>query len=344
MTRLIEPTAGEVLLDGDDIVKADPDRLRELRRHRFSMVFQHFGLLPHRRVIDNVAFGLEIRGDGRDAREGRAREMIDLVGLAGHADSYPGPAVGRDAAARRPGARAGERPRGHVLRRAVQRPRPAHPARHAERGPAPPPRGRQDDGVHHPRPGRGPQAGRPHRDHARRRGRPDRSPRGGRRGPGRRLRGRLRQRRAQEPRPDAALDHAPSRAPTTRPDGPEFPPDGGHPHVPGGGRRDRSSRSGSSRTGSSSASSTAPASWPPSRTRIGDRPHRHDGRRSGMPARDRGQRRRRPVARDPLSKWSLVPRPARACSRCCTSCSPTASSSRRSRTPRCSSPSTTCAT
>ena len=89
ITRLIEPTAGEILLDGDDIRKADADRLRELRRHRFSMVFQHFGLLPHRRVIDNVAFGLEVRGETRDARHARAREMIDLVGLAGHADSFP---------------------------------------------------------------------------------------------------------------------------------------------------------------------------------------------------------------------------------------------------------------
>jgi glycine betaine/proline transport system ATP-binding protein len=89
MTRLIEPTAGEVLLDGDDIIKASQDKLRELRRRRFSMVFQHFGLLPHRRVIENVAFGLEIRGEPRPAREERAREMIDLVGLQGHADSYP---------------------------------------------------------------------------------------------------------------------------------------------------------------------------------------------------------------------------------------------------------------
>ena len=89
MTRLIEPTAGEVLLDGEDIVMVDQDRLRDLRRRRFSMVFQHFGLLPHRRVIDNVAFGLEIRGEGRVARETRAREMIDLVGLTGHAESYP---------------------------------------------------------------------------------------------------------------------------------------------------------------------------------------------------------------------------------------------------------------
>ncbi len=89
MTRLIEPTAGEVMLDGEDIVKASPDTLRELRRRRFSMVFQHFGLLPHRRVMDNVAFGLEIRGEPKAAREDRARAMIDLVGLQGHADSYP---------------------------------------------------------------------------------------------------------------------------------------------------------------------------------------------------------------------------------------------------------------
>jgi glycine betaine/proline transport system ATP-binding protein len=89
ITRLIEPTAGEVLLDGDDILKVDQARLRELRRRRFSMVFQHFGLLPHRKVIDNVAYGLEVRGEPRSTREERARQMIDLVGLKGHAESYP---------------------------------------------------------------------------------------------------------------------------------------------------------------------------------------------------------------------------------------------------------------
>ncbi len=89
LTRLIEPTAGEVLLDGEDIRKADEARLRELRRHRFAMVFQHFGLLPHRRVIDNVAFGLEIRGDPKAARLERARQMCDLVGLGALIESYP---------------------------------------------------------------------------------------------------------------------------------------------------------------------------------------------------------------------------------------------------------------
>ena len=89
LTRLIEPTAGEVLLDGEDIGKASQSRLRELRRHRLSMVFQHFGLLPHRRVIDNVAFGLEIRGESRKVRRERAAEMLTLVGLDGQADRYP---------------------------------------------------------------------------------------------------------------------------------------------------------------------------------------------------------------------------------------------------------------
>jgi glycine betaine/proline transport system ATP-binding protein len=58
LTRLIEPTFGAVELDGEDIRKASPERLRELRRRRFSMVFQNFCLLPHRRVLDNIAFGL----------------------------------------------------------------------------------------------------------------------------------------------------------------------------------------------------------------------------------------------------------------------------------------------
>ncbi len=89
LTRLIEPTGGEVLLDGEDIRRADQKRLRELRRRRFSMVFQHFGLLPHRRVIDNVAYGLEIRGLGRTERHARAREMLALVGLGGYEHRYP---------------------------------------------------------------------------------------------------------------------------------------------------------------------------------------------------------------------------------------------------------------
>jgi glycine betaine/proline transport system ATP-binding protein len=89
LTRLIEPTAGDVLFEGENIATADPRRLRDLRRRKFAMVFQHFGLLPHRRVIDNVAFGLEIRGVGRGARRARAKEVIELVGLEGYENSFP---------------------------------------------------------------------------------------------------------------------------------------------------------------------------------------------------------------------------------------------------------------
>jgi glycine betaine/proline transport system ATP-binding protein len=89
LTRLIEPTFGEIDLDGEDIRKASQTRLRELRRHRLSMVFQNFGLLPHRRVLDNIAFGLELRGDPKAKRLTRAEEMLTLVGLDGMADRYP---------------------------------------------------------------------------------------------------------------------------------------------------------------------------------------------------------------------------------------------------------------
>jgi len=89
MTRLIEPTQGELQLEGEDILKVDAKRLRELRRTRFSMVFQHFGLLPHRKVVDNIAYSLEINGVSREARRARAHEVIDLVGLQGYAHAYP---------------------------------------------------------------------------------------------------------------------------------------------------------------------------------------------------------------------------------------------------------------
>jgi glycine betaine/proline transport system ATP-binding protein len=89
LTRLIEPTAGEVVFQGEDILHCNEKSLRELRRHKISMVFQHFGLLPHRRVIDNVSYGLEIRGTGKAERMKRAAEVIELVGLSGYENSYP---------------------------------------------------------------------------------------------------------------------------------------------------------------------------------------------------------------------------------------------------------------
>ena len=89
ITRLNDPTAGEVLFDGQDLLKASPAELIELRRHKMGMVFQHFGLLPHRTVMSNVAFPLEVRGASREEREARARDMIKLVGLEGREDYFP---------------------------------------------------------------------------------------------------------------------------------------------------------------------------------------------------------------------------------------------------------------
>ena len=89
LTRLIEPTAGEVVIDGQDLTQASEAQLRDLRRHHTAMVFQHFGLLPHRQVIDNVAYGLEVRGVAKKDRRAKAGEIVDLVGLTGYEKSYP---------------------------------------------------------------------------------------------------------------------------------------------------------------------------------------------------------------------------------------------------------------
>ncbi|MFC0601155.1 glycine betaine/L-proline ABC transporter ATP-binding protein [Streptomyces palmae] len=90
LTRLIEPTSGAIAIDGEDVVGMDKARLRDLRRHRAAMVFQHFGLLPHRSVLDNVAYGLEIQGVGKAQRRARAAEMVAKVGLAGLEQRRPG--------------------------------------------------------------------------------------------------------------------------------------------------------------------------------------------------------------------------------------------------------------
>jgi glycine betaine/proline transport system ATP-binding protein len=89
MTRLIEPTAGEILFEGRDLLKANDRELIEIRRHKMGMVFQHFALLPHLTVLDNVAFPLAVQGIARAKREQRAREVIDLVGLKGREQHYP---------------------------------------------------------------------------------------------------------------------------------------------------------------------------------------------------------------------------------------------------------------
>lgn len=90
LTRLIEPTAGSLAIDGEDVLAMDAARLRALRRHRAAMVFQHFGLLPHRNVLDNVAYGLEIQGVGRGDRRDKAAELVAKVGLEGLEERRPG--------------------------------------------------------------------------------------------------------------------------------------------------------------------------------------------------------------------------------------------------------------
>ena len=80
---LIEATSGELTVDGDDITTFDARDLREFRRSKMAMVFQNFGLLPHKNVLDNAAFGLEVKGVDRDERYSVAREMLDKVGLTG---------------------------------------------------------------------------------------------------------------------------------------------------------------------------------------------------------------------------------------------------------------------
>jgi glycine betaine/proline transport system ATP-binding protein len=89
LIRLIEPTAGTIEIAGRDVTAASPAGLRELRRHSVSMVFQHFGLLAHRRVVDNVAFGLEVQGVPKTERLARARDILRLVGLEDAANQFP---------------------------------------------------------------------------------------------------------------------------------------------------------------------------------------------------------------------------------------------------------------
>ncbi len=81
LIRLIEPTAGSITIAGQDVMGANNQQLRQLRRNSVSMVFQHFGLLAHRRVIDNVAFGLEIQGVPKAERLAKSREILSVVGL-----------------------------------------------------------------------------------------------------------------------------------------------------------------------------------------------------------------------------------------------------------------------
>jgi len=89
LNRLIEPTAGRILVDGIDVLTLNEADLRQFRRTKMAMVFQRFGLMPHRTVIHNVAYGLEIQGIDKRIRQDKAAEWIEMVGLAGYENSYP---------------------------------------------------------------------------------------------------------------------------------------------------------------------------------------------------------------------------------------------------------------
>ncbi len=89
LSRLIEPTRGEVWIDGEDILGMSRHQLREIRRHKIGMVFQHFGNFPHKRVFDNVVYGLQVQGMDKTVRRERVAEVIELVGLTGWEERYP---------------------------------------------------------------------------------------------------------------------------------------------------------------------------------------------------------------------------------------------------------------
>ncbi|MGD9503252.1 MAG: glycine betaine/L-proline ABC transporter ATP-binding protein [Methyloceanibacter sp.] len=89
LSRLVEPTAGEILFNGENLLAASDARMIEIRRHQMGMVFQNFALLPHLNVLANVAFPLEVQGVVRAEREARAGRMIELVGLAGKEAFFP---------------------------------------------------------------------------------------------------------------------------------------------------------------------------------------------------------------------------------------------------------------
>ena len=89
LIRLIEPTAGSIIISGDDITAMSDKELMEFRRGRIAMVFQHYGLMPHRSVLENAAWGLEVQGVPEAQRHARTREILSMVGLGGWESSYP---------------------------------------------------------------------------------------------------------------------------------------------------------------------------------------------------------------------------------------------------------------
>ena len=191
LIRLIEPTAGEIIIGGEDITQMSDKQLAAFRRTQIAMVFQHYGLMPHRNVLDNAGWGLEVQGVKKPEREARVRDVLRLVGLGGWEQSYPRQLSG--GMQQRVGlARAlavdtdillmdepfsGLDP---LIRRQMQDELLRLPNRTPE-----------NHRFHHPRPQRSPQTRRPHRHHAQRAGGANRLPRGHRPAPGGRIRRRL---------------------------------------------------------------------------------------------------------------------------------------------------------
>ncbi|MBV7391476.1 MULTISPECIES: quaternary amine ABC transporter ATP-binding protein [Enterococcus] len=89
LNRLIDPTSGEIYIDGEDIAKMNKDELREVRRHKINMVFQNFGLFPHRTILENTEYGLEVRGVSKEERQAKAEKALENSGLLSFKDQYP---------------------------------------------------------------------------------------------------------------------------------------------------------------------------------------------------------------------------------------------------------------
>ena len=89
LNRLIDPTAGEIHIDGENVMNFNPEQLIDFRRHKMSMVFQRFGLFPHKTVMQNVGYGLEMQGKSEEERDKVAMEKIEAVGLNGFENQFP---------------------------------------------------------------------------------------------------------------------------------------------------------------------------------------------------------------------------------------------------------------